>query len=295
MIPDLASLALFLRVVETRSLSRAAEQSNIVLSAASRRISQLENRFGTQLLLRSPNGTEPTVAGKRLAEHVQGLLASVSQLCIEMAEFESRARGRVRLYANPSIMAQSLPSQLAEFQALFPEIQVEVREHTSTDIARALREATADVGIVTSGVTRTDGLHTTSYGPDRIGVIVRKDHPLKDVKVKFQQVLDYDLVCMAGSAPLVRILTDGAGNRNKLIQVRGFESACRLIEAGLCIGIMSEGAVSIFQKTMNLRLLALDEPWALRQMLLCTLREQVPAASRRLIAHLKGRHCYPAP
>jgi DNA-binding transcriptional LysR family regulator len=37
-LPDLISLALFLRAVETNSLSKAAEQSHIALAAASRRI-----------------------------------------------------------------------------------------------------------------------------------------------------------------------------------------------------------------------------------------------------------------
>ncbi len=294
LLPDLTSLALFLRAVEARSISRAAEQSNIVLSAASRRISQLEERFGTRLLHRGPTGTEPTLAGEELARHVHELLANVSQLCVDMSEFETEAKGRVRLYANPSVMAQQLPQQLVEFGAIYPEIEVEVREHKSTDIARALRESAADIGIITAGVASTEGLHSTLYGPDRMCVVVPKDHVLKGRKVKFRQVLAYDLVCLAGSAPLVRLLTDGAADIGRTgripIQVRGFESACRLIQAGLGIGVMSEGAVSIFRRSMALRLIALDEPWAVRRMLLCTLHEQVPASSRRLIAHLRNRH-----
>jgi DNA-binding transcriptional LysR family regulator len=293
-IPDLTSLSLFLKVVEARSISKAAEQSNIVLSAASRRISQLEDRFGTQLLHRRPGGAEPTLAGEELARHARRVLDDVAQLCIDMSGFESGAKGRVRLHANPSVMAQQLPAQLAAFSREHPEIEVELHEYKSTDVARAVREGAADVGIVTAGVASTDGLHCTPYGPDRMCVVVPRDHPLRARKVKFHEVLQYDLVCIAGSAPLVRLLTDGAARAGRAarspIQVRGFESACRLIQAGHGIGVMSEGATAMFRGHLSLRLLRLDEPWAERQMVLCTLQEQVPAATRRLLAHLRNRH-----
>jgi len=53
MLPDLVSLALFVRAVDTKSLSKAAEQSHIALAAASRRIALLEHRYGVKLLYRS--------------------------------------------------------------------------------------------------------------------------------------------------------------------------------------------------------------------------------------------------
>jgi len=45
MLPDIDSLALFVRAAELRSLTKAAEASHIGLAAASRRIALLEHRF----------------------------------------------------------------------------------------------------------------------------------------------------------------------------------------------------------------------------------------------------------
>ena len=61
--PDFTSLALFLKVLDSGSPSRAAEQSNIALSAASRCVSLLEDDFGVHLLHRTATGVEPTAAG----------------------------------------------------------------------------------------------------------------------------------------------------------------------------------------------------------------------------------------
>ena len=54
MLPDIDSLALFVRAAELRSLTKAAEASHIGLAAASRRMALLEHRFKTALLERSP-------------------------------------------------------------------------------------------------------------------------------------------------------------------------------------------------------------------------------------------------
>lgn len=56
MLPDLVSLALFVRAVDAKSLSKAADLSHIALAAASRRIALLEHRYGVKLLYRSLPG-----------------------------------------------------------------------------------------------------------------------------------------------------------------------------------------------------------------------------------------------
>ena len=45
MSPDLTSIELFLKAIKLGNLSRAAEQSHLSLSAASRRLSLLEQHF----------------------------------------------------------------------------------------------------------------------------------------------------------------------------------------------------------------------------------------------------------
>ena len=44
--PDLTSLALFVRISELHSITKAAQASHIALAAASRRITQLEDQYG---------------------------------------------------------------------------------------------------------------------------------------------------------------------------------------------------------------------------------------------------------
>jgi len=66
MLPDIDSLALFVRVAEMRNLTRAAEASFITVPAASRRLSLLEHQFKAQLFERHSRGMALTPAGDRL-------------------------------------------------------------------------------------------------------------------------------------------------------------------------------------------------------------------------------------
>jgi DNA-binding transcriptional LysR family regulator len=151
MVPDFASLALFLHAVESRSLSKAAERSHIALAAASRRIASLEEVLGVSLLDRSSRGFKPTLAGTALAVHARQILQDVGRLNAELSEYASGVKGRIRLHVNTSAMTQFLPAQLASFAAKFPDVCFELEEQRSHTIVQVLAQGTTDIGIIVKG------------------------------------------------------------------------------------------------------------------------------------------------
>ena len=76
MLPDLDSLALFVRAAELRNLTRAAGASLITVPAASRRLSLLEHQFKAQLFRRHSRGLQLTPAGERLLHLAHEVIAS---------------------------------------------------------------------------------------------------------------------------------------------------------------------------------------------------------------------------
>ncbi|MBM4100583.1 MAG: LysR family transcriptional regulator, partial [Planctomycetes bacterium] len=97
MLPDIDSLALFVRAAELRSLTKAAEASHIGLAAASRRIAMLEHRFRTPLLERSSRGVEVTAAGLSLLPHAKALLLEINQMQTEMRDHADGRKGGLRI------------------------------------------------------------------------------------------------------------------------------------------------------------------------------------------------------
>ncbi|MGZ0782907.1 LysR family transcriptional regulator [Pseudomonas saponiphila] len=291
MAPDLTSIELFLKALTLGNLSRAAEQSHLSLSAASRRLSLLEQHFKVTLLIRTSTGVQPTAAGLALAEHARSLLRAVDVMHADLADFAKGATGRVSLYANSSAMSQELPRQLTQWSDLHPGIRVDIREERSREILLAVRDGIADVGIVTTR-PRGQDLHYIPYCRDRLCLIVPREHPFKMSRARFQDLLGYDFVGLEDNAAITPLITEAAAAVSMplrlRVQVRSFEAVCRLIAAGQGVGVLPQGAVQIFRKEMALRFIEIDDAWADRQMYLCRRQEQPSLASRELFDYLAG-------
>ena len=297
MLPDLVSLALFVRVAEVRSITKAAEASHIALAAASRRISLLEHHYGVKLLERTARGVELTPAGKAVVHRARQILSQVDQLKAELSEYASGGKGHVRVQASASAISQFLPADLATFSAVAPQAVIALEERFSGEIAQALREGATDVGIIMEG-TPIDGLESFTYKSDQLVAVVPKKHPLRGRSVVFSALLDYDFVGLESATAITRLLTDQAAVARKplraRIQVHSFAALCKIIEAGLGIGVLPEESARPFVASMQLRLVRLSDPWARRRMYVCV-RSYAGLAgiARKLVDHLRQTDALP--
>ena len=131
MIPvdQIASLALFARVVHHRSFSAAAREAGLAKSAVSRRIAELERTLGVRLLHRTTRALSLTQEGARVHEHARALVAA-ADAAQDVAGIASGAvRGILRLDATVAFSQLYLTAALTRFLALHREVEV----HLSTD------------------------------------------------------------------------------------------------------------------------------------------------------------------
>ena len=293
MLPDIDSLALFVRVAEMRNLTRAAEASFITVPAASRRLSLLEHQFKAQLFERHSRGMALTPAGERLLSLAREVIASVHHMRAEMGNYESGRQSVLRIQGNTSAMTQFLPGDIASFQSAHDDVRIVMEECWSEDAVRRVRSAEADVGVVVQGC-EIEGLWTRPYRRDRLAAVVRVDDPLSNAEVAFEDLLERDLVGLEGSSTLTRLLTAQASSLMRpmalRVQVRSFEAVCRAVEARLGVGILPLTAARSFAESMKLKVLPLTNDWALRRMNLCV-RDQPQAKSALglMIAHLEAQ------
>ena len=294
MLPDIDSLALFVRAAELRSLTKAAEASHIGLAAASRRMALLEHRFKTALLERSPRGVELTSAGASLLPHAKALLLEINEMQAEMRDHADGRKGALRILANTSAMTESLPADLAAFSRLNPDVRLAVQELWSSDIVRSLQAGMADVGIVVEGIN-TEGLETRPYRTDRIAVVMLASHPLATAdEMSFAEVLDDDLIALESGASMMRLLAEQAVIEQRTlhlrVQVRSFEAVCRMVQAGMGIGILPFEGASLMSQALGLVVRPLKEAWAERNMLVCVKKERAANASiAKLVGYLVSK------
>ena len=291
MLPDIDSLALFVQAAELRSLTKAAAASHIGLAAASRRIMLLEDRFSATLFDRSPRGMELTPAGISLLRHAKVLLMEMNQMQSVMKDHAAGRKGALRILANSSAIAESLPEDLAAFSKANPAVSLGLEERWSEEIVRSLLAAEADLGIIVEGI-RTEGLSTYPYRRDRLAAVVPAGHPLEtNAAFQFVDVLDHDVVALESGSSMMRLLAEQAVVANKTlqlrVQVRSFEAVCRMVQAGLGVGVLPLQAASPLAKGLGLAVRPFPEEWAERTMLACVKKDGVTnALLSKLLDHL---------
>jgi len=294
MIIDPLSLKLFVTIVEEGTIAAAAEREHLAASAVSKRISELEELFHTQLLRRTNKGVVPTEAGITLLRLARGVLHDLNNITLQIREYASGVRGHVRLAANISAINQFLPTEIRSFMNLHPQVHVHLEATISEAIVNAVAENAADVGIITMGSYRHD-LEYFPYHSDQLIVITPKEHPLAGRRsISFSDTLDFDFVGLpVGSAlhnQILRAAQELDQTPKLRIQVNSFDALCLMVEAGLGIGIVPKGAAKPYFKGLRIRSISLDESWANRELKLCVRSlEALPTAARLLVEHLREK------
>src|SRR4051812_13329761 len=119
---DLASMALFARVVQARSFSEAARRGGLVKSAVSKRIAQLEEHLGVRLLVRTTRKLALTPEGLRFYEHCSRLVDTAEAAKASVSGASNEPRGAVSVSAPVTFAQMHLAGAAASFLALHPEI-----------------------------------------------------------------------------------------------------------------------------------------------------------------------------
>lgn len=288
---NLASLDLFVLVCEWGSIARAAEHGGMVASAVSKRIAELESLARTPLLVRHARGVRPTPAGELLLEHARTILLGVEHLRDDLGEYARGVRGLVRLSANASAVEQFLPEHIAVFVKHHPDIRIDLRQATSRNVARAVRDHIADLGVC-SPCDEAEGLESIPYRREHMVLIMPGKHALAcHPQLAYEEALDYPQIGLRDSSIVQEMLhrEARAGRRmlRQRIEVDSLSAMCRMIECGLGVGVMPEGAYQRLGETRDLHAVPLTNAWAQRSLNLYATRfADLPAPARHLAAAL---------
>ena len=119
-------MQIFVRIVERRSFTQAAEDLLIPRATATNAIKRLENRLGTRLLERTTRAVAPTQDGAAYYERCVRLLADLDEA--EDAFRGSEPAGLLRVNLQPTLARYFIFPALSAFLARYPRIQLHVGE-----------------------------------------------------------------------------------------------------------------------------------------------------------------------
>lgn len=123
---DLNLLVAFNSLLETRSVSRAAEQLNLSQPAMSAALARLRGYFGDEILVAKGKRMYPTAYAEALLPQVQQALAGIDALISTSTEFDPRTSKRTfRIAASDYLMVAVLVPFIADLAERAPGIRIE--------------------------------------------------------------------------------------------------------------------------------------------------------------------------
>ncbi|MGY2271981.1 MULTISPECIES: LysR substrate-binding domain-containing protein [Pseudomonas] len=291
---DLITLQLFVAVFEEGTLTRAANREAIAVSAASKRLMELEQVLGVSLFVRRAKGMDLTAAGETLLHHARQMLFNVEKMGLELGEHSHGVRGYVRMLANLSAIIQFLPEDLRDFSELHPEVKTDLEERPSNGVVQGVLDGVADLGICSSD-TDTKGLPSVTYRHDKLVVLMPADHPLAARKtLGFVDTLDSDYVGLHAASSINMRTHAAAREAGRMLRLRihvpGFDAMCRMVQANMGIGILPQKAYELFGRALGLHAVPLTDDWSDRSLILVVRDEaQLSPVSRLLFDYLSVR------
>src|SRR5450830_1728075 len=268
---DLTDLRLYVQTAEALNLTRAAAAQHLSLAAASARIKALEAHAGLPLFYREARGVRLTPAGEAFLHHARGVLRQTEQLRLDLQEYTGGLRGHLRVFANTTAVTDFMPEILPPFLAADPRI--------------------------VAGQIDTLGLQAIHFSTDRLVLVTAHGHRFARRKsIAFAETLDEDAVGMQHGSTIQAFLaqvTERLGKPLRLrIQLASFDAMCRMIGAGVGIGVVPVSAARRNQQAMKLALIELTDAWAVRERYVlvrdqATLPPYTQTLVNALVAHYK--------
>jgi len=291
---DVSDLRVFIHVAESPSMTQGARRAHLSPAATSARIKALETQLGTRLLYRDSKGVTLTPAGTKLLRHARLIMRQVEYVKAEFADYGKGMFGHIRIFANTTAVTEQLPEVLADFLSRHPAVTVDLQERVSRDIVRGVLDGSADLGLI-AGPVKADGLEVIHSSTDRLLLALPQGHPLCErASITLKDTLDFPHVVFHEGSTLFDFVSAQVEQMGATlpmrIQLSSYESICRMIEAGVGIGIIPESAAVRHRRTMRIVTVELNEPWVVRERsLLVRELDAVPGCVKELIDTLRSR------
>ena len=185
----LHQLKYFVSVVETGSVTKAAEHCFISQPSLSQQLAKLEESIGKKLFLRVKGKLILTEPGQVLFVQARKILSSVEDAKHRVDDVGSSSGGSVSIGILPTLAPFILPGTLAALSSKFPDALVIVREEISESIVDAAASGEIDILIEVLPFDNTH-LHVEPLFIDEFYIAVHKDNPLSRLKEIPINVLD---------------------------------------------------------------------------------------------------------
>ena len=229
-------------IVDTGSLTKAAESLGLTQSAVSHAVSSLESEWGFSIMNRDRSGIRLTSNGERLIKYIRTILQHNELLQQEVAAIHGLETGTIRIGTFTSVSTQWIPGIIKEFQSHYPSIQIKLLEGDHYDeIEQWLLDGSIDLGFLTKPSSKT--LDFLPLKKDEIRCILPVNHRLceKDF-ISYEDIKDEAFIMPKWGThnDILRFITKNNQSLKVKYEVADDQAIISMVRHGLGITILPE-------------------------------------------------------
>ncbi|MGA7782442.1 MAG: LysR family transcriptional regulator [Paraburkholderia sp.] len=160
-------LLVFVTVIDSGSITAAAEKLQQTVSGVSRALTRLEKKLDTALIRRTTRRLQLTEEGALFLGRARAILDAMEEAEQSVARRRERPSGRLRVDAASPFMLHCIAPHMKAFAALYPEIRPEL---TSNERIVDLLEQKVDIAI-RIGALQDSTLHARALGASKLRIV----------------------------------------------------------------------------------------------------------------------------
>ncbi|MCM5571770.1 LysR substrate-binding domain-containing protein [Burkholderiaceae bacterium FT117] len=229
-------LRAFVLVAEWGSFTKAAAEMNVTQSALSLLVRSLEDAIGVRLIDRTSRSVALTAVGREFLASSERVLGELEQSLKSVNELVSKRRGRLVIAAPLVLAGTFLPPVLAEFRAMYPEVDLVLKDTLPDQVLPLVRGAAADLGIGTFHRNADDVHYRLLFRESLVAVLPRSDPLASRSKVSWRQVASRPIMLLPRGSVFRTLAESGFAQAG--VQV---EPAFEATYVGTLIGLVRAG------------------------------------------------------
>lgn len=238
---SLVQYEIFIKVVELKSFTKAADQLGLTQSAVSHAITGLETEFGFQLISRSRSGMTLTREGTQLLPSIRSVLQDNEKLHQEASAILGVTAGTLCVGVFTSVSRHLLPQIIQTMDNLYPQVKIRLTEGNYEEIEEQTISGKLDCGFVNK--FHSDQLKVTPLLKDRILCIVSPESALYDqLAISFDQIeqVPFIMPAFGGYHEVKRILAENHVHPNVRFELMEENAILAMVAHHLGISILPE-------------------------------------------------------
>lgn len=198
---ELRHLKYFLMVAEEMNFTKAAERLMMAQPPLSRQIKDLEDELGTPLFVRKPRSLELTEAGVLFRQYALRILSLVEKGTEDVREMNTGLHGTVYIGSVEGSAPHLLSKWIAGFHEEYPNVQFNLWNGSTDDVAIRLEKGLCDVGVLVEPYNH-EAIDGRVVLEEPWVAIMSREHPLAENRkdcVSFEELAPYEL-CIPSKA-----------------------------------------------------------------------------------------------